>query len=562
MKITYTYSYLPLRAEEFNKERRQRLLRRRYGLKRRNIRSFFTFVFTFLGLLFIFGDKIKEKFNYRKPKNIIFMVSDGFGPTSETFGRTYYQYVNNYTYNQITPLDKIYVGQSRTRSYDSLITDSAAGATAFSCALKTFNYGLAVDPNSRPCATILEAAHDKGMLTGIVVTSRVTHATPGAFLGHAVNRNEEDFIATWLAPNITSNPNYDRQVDLLFGGGLCHFIPSTENDSCRKDNLNLLEKTEYTFIDNRFLFDNLNETDVLPVMGLFTPDHMSFEIDRDPKKEPGLWEMADKALKILSKSDKKKKGFFLLIEGSRIDMAAHGNDPAAHANDILAYYKTIEVVKKFVDENPNTLVVSVSDHETGGLALGYQPTQVYPKYIWYPEVVAKVKKSTNKIAQDIEKLINSNNNNKNNGEEDDGRNNELYDQTINMISEIMGINDVTVDELKYILEPKEERKTQDLANYLAKMISHRARIAWTTHGHSGADVNLYAYGKGAKLFRGSMENEEIGRVLEKILEVDLNELTKRHFSNYEFPKKENNTVMFMSKPKFEEMHYHQIIYNE
>ena len=65
---------------------------------------------------------------------------------------------------------------------------------------------------------------------------------------------------------------------MLFGGGLCHFIPSTENDSCRKDNLNLLEKTEYTFIDNRFLFDNLNETDVLPVMGLFTPDVIFYYI--------------------------------------------------------------------------------------------------------------------------------------------------------------------------------------------------------------------------------------------------------------------------------------------
>ncbi|ORX78876.1 alkaline phosphatase-like protein [Anaeromyces robustus] len=486
-----------------------------------------------------------------KPFNIIFMISDGFGPTSETFGRTYYQHINNYSYDHLTPLDKILVGQSRTRSHNSLITDSAAGATAFSCGLKTFNYGVAVDPNSRPCATLLEGAHDKGMLTGIVVTSRITHATPAAFLGHAINRNEEDFIASWLAPNIT-NAKYDRQVDLLFGGGLCHFIPSYENDSCRQDDVNLLEDTEYFFINDRASFDRLNDTGVLPVMGLFTPDHMSFEIDRDPKKEPALWEMAEKALRILSKSDKNKKGFFLMIEGSRIDMAAHGNDPAAHANDILAYYKTVEIVQKFVDENPNTLLVSVSDHETGGLALGYQPTKVYPKYIWHPEVILNVKKSTNKVALEIEKILKSGNNN--NDEEEDDDSNTVYDLTTNIIYEKMGIDDVTEEELKFIVESDVGRQTMELANYLAKMVSHRAKIAWTTHGHSGADVNLYAYGKNAELFRGSKENNEIGRIIEKLLGIDLNKLTKRLFSNYEFPKK--NVTTKVSKPKFKEIHYH------
>jgi len=390
------------------------------------------------------------------------------------------------------------------------------------------------------------------MLTGVVVTSRVTHATPASFLGHALNRHEEDFIATWLAPNIT-NSDYDRQVDLLFGGGLCHFIPSSEPNSCRKDDRNLLDETEFLFINNRQTFDNLNDTDVLPVMGLFTPDHMSFEIDRDPKKEPALWEMADKALRILSKSDVNGKGFFLMIEGSRIDMAAHGNDPAAHANDILAYYKTIEVVKKFIDKNPNTLLVSVSDHETGGLALGYQPTKVYPKYIWHPEVITKVKKSTSKVAIQIEELLKTVDNN---DEDDDGNNNTLYDQASDIIYETMGIDDTTEDELKYIIESRVGRTSMELANYLAEMISHRAKIAWTTHGHSGVDVNLYAYGKYSKFFRGSKENIEVGNLVEKIMGINLDELTKRLFSDYELPKTNETTVNIMSKPNFKEIHYH------
>jgi len=517
-------SYLPIS----NTEKCQNKFSMREYYKIKFIRSIFSLLLLSIGCFIFFKSNIYEDIYKKKPvMNVIFMISDGFGPTSETFGRTYYQYINNYRYDQITPLDKILVGQSRTRSHNSLITDSAAGATAYSCGYKTYNYGIGVTPDKQPCATLLEGAHDKGMLTGIVVTSRVTHATPASFYSHALNRNEEDFIASWLSPNIT-NPDYNRQVDLLFGGGLCHFIPSYEEKSCRKDNIDLLEDTEFLLINDRASFDKLNNTGVLPVMGLFTPDHMSFEIDRDPEKEPALWEMADKALKILSNSDKKGKGFFLLIEGSRIDMAAHGNDPAAHANDILAYYKTIEVVQKFVDEHPNTLVVSVSDHETGGLALGYQPTKIYPKYIWYPEVISKVKKSTNKIALEIEEILNSYEKSKDTNDEDDGDDgNSLYDLTSNVISERMGIDDPTDEELKYIVESEVGRKTVDLANYLAKMVSNRAKIAWTTHGHSGADVNLYAYGKESNRFRGSKENIEVGHIVENILELNLDELTKR-----------------------------------
>jgi alkaline phosphatase len=124
--------------------------------------------------------------------------------------------------------------------------------------------------------------------------------------------------------------------------------------------------------------------DSLPLMNLFSDDHMSYEIDRDPATQPALSEMADKALKLLSHATRNSdKGFFLLIEGSRIDMAGHTNDPATHVQEILAYQKTVEVVKKFVDENPSTVMISVSDHETGGLSVAHQLGPEYPEYRWY-----------------------------------------------------------------------------------------------------------------------------------------------------------------------------------
>lgn len=120
-------------------------------------------------------------------KNVILMVSDGFGPASETLARNYYQRVNNLPLNFKMPLDTILIGQSRTRSSNSLVTDSAAGATAFSCAMKTFNGAIGVDPMKKSCGTVLEAAKLNGFATGLVVTSRITHATPASFAAHVGN---------------------------------------------------------------------------------------------------------------------------------------------------------------------------------------------------------------------------------------------------------------------------------------------------------------------------------------------------------------------------------------
>ena len=131
----------------------------------------------------------------------------------------------------MTALDEIFVGTSRTKSYSSLVTDSAAGATAFSCTTKTYNGGVAVTPEVLPCGTVLEAAKAKGMKTGLVVTSRITHATPAAFSAHVRSRNMESEIAS---QQIGNNP-LGRVVDIMLGGGKCKFLPNTTHSSCRTD---------------------------------------------------------------------------------------------------------------------------------------------------------------------------------------------------------------------------------------------------------------------------------------------------------------------------------------
>ncbi|RKO88662.1 alkaline-phosphatase-like protein, partial [Blyttiomyces helicus] len=115
----------------------------------------------------------------------------GFGPASETLARNYYQATHDVPYNHQLPLDTILVGSSRTRSSSSLVTDSAAGATAFSCGVKTYNGAIGVFPDGRPCGTVLEAAKAIGYHTGLVATSRITHATPASFASHVSSRGDE-----------------------------------------------------------------------------------------------------------------------------------------------------------------------------------------------------------------------------------------------------------------------------------------------------------------------------------------------------------------------------------
>ncbi|ORY97598.1 alkaline-phosphatase-like protein [Syncephalastrum racemosum] len=399
------------------------------------------------------------------------MISDGMGPASVAFARSYYQYIHDLPYDHQMPLDTIHVGQSRTRSASTLVTDSAAGATAFSCALKTYNGAVGVDPEKHPCGTVLESAkHHHGMLTGLVATSRITHATPASFSAHVVDRDQENQIA---AQQIGDNP-LGRSVDLLLGGGSCHFLAKSDRGSCRGDNRHLLQEAKEKY---------------------------------GWKTQPSLSEMADSALDILSR-ESGESGFFLVIEGSRIDMAAHSNDPVAHLHDILEYQNTVDRVKKFVDAHPETLLISTSDHETGGLSLARQVSTSYPEYLWYPDVLTRAKSSTVGLAKQLS----------------DGKNKLTRAfVTDTILRDSLGITDATKREINTLMGIKRE-KPIDL--YLADMISLRAQLGWATHGHSGVDVNLYAYGRGSEHLRGSHENIDIGHWISQFLDLDLAQITE------------------------------------
>ena len=306
-------------------------------------------------------------------RNLIFMVSDGMGPTSLSMTRSFIQVERGLPFNSQLVLDQHLIGSSRTRSTSSLITDSAAGATAFSCGLKSYNGAIAVLPDQSPCGTVLEAAKKAGYMTGLVVTTRITDATPACFAAHVNQRSEEDRIAEQL---VGDHP-LGQVVDLILGGGRCHFLPNTTDGSCRgdgKDIVDLAKKNGFNYIDSRKDFDGLNlgSSVKLPLLGLVANTDIPYEVDRRDMNDvyPSLDELARTALRALSDATQDSdEGFFLMIEGSRIDHAGHGNDPVAQVHEVLAYDKAFASVLDFLDKDDvEGILVGTSDHETGGLA--------------------------------------------------------------------------------------------------------------------------------------------------------------------------------------------------
>lgn len=412
------------------------------------------------------------------PRNVILMIPDGCGVASLNLGRL--------AGGHPLALDGILVGACETSSADALITDSAAGVTAYACGIRTRNRVLALDENMHPVATILEGAQARGMSTGLVATSRITHATPAGFASHVPERNNEDDIAV---------QELDHKVDVLLGGGRRFFLPKSAGGS-RADDRDLLAEAKehgYTVIESKRGFGGAMKA---PLLGLFTPDHMSYEIDREPL-EPSLADMSYLAIALLSRNP---KGFFVMIEGSRIDHAAHSNDPATHARDVLAYDEAVKVALNFARHDGHTLVVSVADHETGGLSLGLSLGDSVVTFA--PTRLMSVRASAERMAKAIEQggdparvLTNG------------------------------GLSDPSEEEIARIKDAV--AKAKDVPETIGWIESRRIGIGWSALSHTAVDVNVHAFGPGAARFAGTHRNDEIGRTLASLMQVDLAALTTR-----------------------------------
>jgi len=300
----------------------------------------------------------------KEAKNIIFLVPDGMGISNVTAARIFKYGTGNERLN----FEKLeHIGYQATYSADSIVTDSAAAASAWACGDKFKNGQISYhSPDQTPPKTILELAKELGKSTGLVATSTITHATPAAFGAHVSFRDCEKEIAKQYIEK--------TGVDVILGSGTVMFKSEAQQaDPCKTygDVVKLAEEKGYKVVYNRT--DMQTAAKEKKLLGLFGSLSMTPHVRRTEevkKIEPSLAEMAQTALDILEKND---KGFFLMVEGSQIDWANHSNHLEYQIGETLAFDEAVKVVLDWVNADKtrqeNTLVIIVPDHDCGGFAV-------------------------------------------------------------------------------------------------------------------------------------------------------------------------------------------------
>ncbi|WP_198265712.1 alkaline phosphatase [sulfur-oxidizing endosymbiont of Gigantopelta aegis] len=276
------------------------------------------------------------------PKNIIIFIGDGMGIAHISAGKIVKGQLNLEQFKHI--------GLLTTHSQDALVTDSAAAGTAIATGYKTINHFISVTKEGKPLKTIMEYAQEANKATGIVVTSSITHATPAAFMAHVDNRKKEALIAKQIS---------ESHMDVLFGGGRGYFIPGSKPTSLRNDEQDLLLNFPLV-ISSEDEFNQLG--DINSVVGLFAIN----ELPKVNLRRPGLVQMTQKAISILAKN---KQGFVLMVEGSQIDWGSHANEQDYLISEMLDFDEAVGVGLNFAKTNSQTLIIVLSDHETGGFAI-------------------------------------------------------------------------------------------------------------------------------------------------------------------------------------------------
>lgn len=277
-------------------------------------------------------------------KNIILLIGDGMGVTQISAG----MYMNGNTLN----LERCkVVGLHKPSASNSLVTDSAAGATAFACGKKTYNGAIGVGPDKQPIKSILEYAEEKGLATGLVATSTITHATPASFIAHVEQRKMMEEIAADFMKT---------EVDLFIGGGKKYF----DNRDDKRNLSDELRAKGYFISD--FVTDEL-KTIEFPKdknIGYFTANENPLPAYQG-RDYIGI--AAEKAINYLDQ--KNDNGFFLMVEGSQIDWGGHANNSDYIVTEMIDFDNAIKAALDFAEKDGNTLVVITADHETGGYAI-------------------------------------------------------------------------------------------------------------------------------------------------------------------------------------------------
>ncbi|MFV8516409.1 alkaline phosphatase [Bacillus sp. SBS7] len=433
----------------------------------------------------------------RQPKNVIIMVMDGTSSSATTLARLYK--------GKPLALDEMVTGGVRTYSAESAITDSAPAATALATGHKSNSGYVGVLPSIvsspdvkpikeedklRPVANVLEGAKRTGRAAGIVATAEIQHATPAGFSAHHVNRKRFDVIA---------EQQVYQNIDVVLGGGKAALLPLKRKDG--EDLVKVIQEKGYDFVETK---DALLNAKSKKIWGSFSHNALAFDMDREATnpEQPTLSQMTEKAIQTLSKD---KDGFFLFVEGSKPDWAAHVNDPIGMISDVLAFDEAVAKALQFAKNDGNTLLIALTDHGNSGISIGnmnttkgYNTTPIST----YIDPLKKAKMTLEGVTQKI--------------------NNDL--SNIVEVAALYGLNNLSEVEKEKL---KGAQKKSDMGPILTTLLANRANIGFTTGGHTGEDVFLYSYGPQKPY--GLLQNTDIAKTMAKAMGFNLEEVTNKLF---------------------------------
>jgi len=442
------------------------------------------------------------KVDEKRVKNVILLIPDGQTIAALTLSRWYQG-------GQPLAVDEITTGLVRTYNADTPIADSAPAGTAMATGFKTNTKYVGVLPSiatlynveeinvgdeQKPIATILEAAKLQGKATGIVATSNIQHATPADFTAHYPDRNNYDGLAEQQVYN---------KIDVALGAGYKYLVKEKRAD--KEDLLAELKNLGYEVVTTK---EQMAASKAEKIYGLFADDALAYEFDRETNRptEPSLKEMTNKAISTLSKD---KDGFFLMVEGSKVDWAAHANDPVGVISDVLAFDAAVKEALDFAKKDGNTVVIVASDHGNGGLSIGNKDTSTtYDKVPLsaFIDPLKKVKLTGEGLEAKLDK-----------------------DRTniVEVMKEYYGIDNLTEDEIKSI----KEAKAGSLNYATGPIISKRAYLGWTTNGHTGEEVALHVYHPKKQVLMGTVQNTDISKYMAEVMGLDLKVTNDKLFHN-------------------------------
>ncbi|MGE6365377.1 alkaline phosphatase [Bacillus paramycoides] len=467
------------------------------------------------------GNEVKAaaKKAEKQPKNVIIMVMDGTSSSVTTLARWYK--------GAPLALDQIVSGGVRTYSAESAITDSAPAATALATGNKSNSGYVGVLPsvvNSpglkpiieeckfHPVANVLEGAKRSGRATGIIATSEIQHATPAGFSAHHANRKNFEVIG---------EQQVYQKIDVVLGGGKAALLPPTSS-GIRKDNEDLVKVIQnkgYDFVETKNALLNSKSN---KIWGSFSSNALAFDIDRAATnpEQPTLSQMTEKAIQTLSKD---KNGFFLFVEGSKADWAAHANDPIGMISDVLAFDDAVTAALKFAKKDRNTMVIAVTDHGNSGLSIGnsnttkgYDTTPVSAFITPLKKAKMTLEGATNKLKDDL--------------------------SNIKEVAALYGLDNLTNNESEKL---KAAQKKADVGPILTTLLANRANLGFTTGGHTGEDVFLYSYGPQKPY--GLVQNTDIAKTMARAMGFQLGDITKKLFLDAETSFKKIGAIVTIDK---------------